>query len=133
MPGSKIQIFNDNAALITKNQVSLLFLWSGAEHTFQIHQPAILVPDLIADRNNLADILDVSFHAPAEKDSENITVRLNLLILDVSDVITSGHLISNADLENLQAQVDQLNGQWNRPEALEHFPMLLAPASGLNT
>ena len=133
MPGSKIQIFNDNAALITKNQVSLLFLWSGAEHTFQIHQPAILVPDLIADRNNLADILDVSFHAPAEKDSENVTVRLNLLILDVSDVITSGHLISNADLENLQAQVDQLNGQWNRPEALEHFPMLLAPASGLNT
>ena len=85
MPETQIQILNDHAALITKNKVSLIFLWSGAPHSFQIHQPDILVPDLVNSPDHLADILDVSFHAPAEKDNENITVRLNLLILDVSE------------------------------------------------
>ena len=133
MPETKIQILNDNAILITKKQVSLLFLWSGAEHAFQIHQPDILVPDLIADREGLADILDVSFHASQKQDSENVTVRLNLLILDVSDAITAGHQINHADLENLQQQVDQLNCQWNLPESLEHFPELRIPVSNLST
>jgi hypothetical protein len=44
MPGTQIQVLNEDAALITKNQVSLLFLWFGAEHTFQICRPEILVP-----------------------------------------------------------------------------------------
>jgi len=133
MPETQIQILNDHAALITKNKVSLIFLWSGAPHSFQIHQPDILVPDLVDSPDHLADILDVSFHAPAEKDNENITVRLNLLILDVSDAIAVGHQINHADLENLQKQVDQLNRQWNCPDSLIHFPKLLIPASGLNT
>ena len=124
MPGTQIQVLNEDAALITKNQVSLLFLWFGAEHTFQICRPEILVPDLIDDPNSLANILDVSFHALQEQDSENITVNLNLLILDITDAINSGHTISSEDLKQLQEQAILLKNHWNSLAALEQFPSL---------
>ena len=70
---------------VKKEGTRLLFVWSGAEHHIAVNLAELLVPEIVATKEELFPILDVSFQASKVNQNKNVTVTLNLLILDVTN------------------------------------------------
>ncbi len=121
MPGTSVAALGKSFIIAEKNGVRLLFLWSGAEHSISIGQADLLVPEIISQKEELAPILDVSFQASEADHNKNVTVTLNLLILDVTDF--PGEL-SEEQIRQLKLQLDVLCGDLKAPRNLKEFPRL---------
>lgn len=124
MPDVRVTLLNQDAAVVEKNGVRLLFIWSGADHQPAITRAELLCPEMVPEQQELLDIIDVSFQASEEEKPKNVTVTLNLLILDITDSAynEAGSEIPAEVLDSLKGQLDGLSGKLSSPEALEHFP-----------
>ncbi|WP_180994663.1 heparinase II/III family protein [Clostridium sp. chh4-2] len=123
MPGTQVTILNNDAALVEKNGVKLLFLWTGAEHQLSLSKADLLSPEMIPSREDLADIIDVAFHAREDQKNQNVTVTLNLMILDLTGSPTEHSNITAEQLNRLKEEASAVCGQLNCPETLERFPI----------
>ena len=147
MPGVQVTLLDPDSALVEKRGVKLLFIWPGASHRLSLCKPELLCPEMIPDKEELADIIDVSFHASEEQENQNVTVTLNLMILDLTgtgsgeegiageqtnrqkDGISEERLnwlkdgISEERLNQLKEETQKLAGRLNQPETLEQFPI----------
>lgn len=123
MPGTQVTILNNDAALVEKNGVKLLFLWTGAEHQLSLGKADLLSPEMIPSGEDLADIIDVAFHAREDQKNQNVTVTLNLMILDLTGSPAERPNISDEQLNRLKEEASAVCGQLNCPETLERFPI----------
>ena len=122
MPDTRAAILNDDAAIVEKHGVRLLFVWNGSEHKIHLEKPELLCPEMVEKEEDLTEIIDVSFQASEEFKAKNITVTLNLLILDISE--KSGELPSDETIQTLKEELESLCGRLNCRESLELFPSL---------
>lgn len=112
-------LLSDDALLVEKNGVKLLFVWSGTEHQIQVDKPDVLSPEMYT-MEQLNDRIRVSFHTLKAK--QNITVTLNLLILDVTEYDSS--LFNPDAIAALSKQLDQACIDLSSKTNLEHFPCI---------
>lgn len=122
MPDTRAAILNDDAAIVEKHGVRLLFVWNGSEHKIRLEKPELLCPEMVENEEDLTEIIDVSFQASEEFKAKNITVTLNLLILDISE--KGGELPSDETIQTLKEELESLCGRLNCRESLELFPSL---------
>lgn len=122
MPDTLVTIIGPSSAIVEKHNVRLLFVWSGASHSIQINHAELLVPEIISTKEELAPILDISFQAEESERSRNVTVTLNLLILDITDSKISE--ITNQQIIALQKQLDTLCKHLSKENALADFPTI---------
>ncbi len=121
MPGALVTAAGDDFALVEKEGARFLFLWSGAPRRVSVTHPELLVPEIIPEKEDLAPILDIAFHALEEDRNKNVTVTLNLLILDITD---SSQALSENKLKDMQARLEALCKDLKAPQALDTFPCL---------
>lgn len=121
MPKTSVAAVGKDFVMAEKEGIRLLFVWSGAEHHIAVSHADLLVPEIIVSKEELFPILDVSFQASKADQNKNVTVTLNLLILDVTD--WNGE-ISNSQIEHLQRQLEVLCKDLSDPKALKSFPAL---------
>ena len=121
MQGTSVAAVGEHFVIVEKEGTRLLFVWSGAEHHIAVNLAELLVPEIVATKEELFPILDVSFQASKADQNKNVTVTLNLLILDVTN--WSGEL-STSQIEHLQRQLELLCKDLSNPKALKSFPAL---------
>lgn len=121
MPAVTVTSLGKHFVTVEKNGVHLLFLWSGASHSISIRQADLLVPEIIPSKEELSPVLDIAFQAPETDKNKNVTVTLNLLILDITKHSGS---VSEHQIETLQNQLDILCKNLKEPQALIDFPVL---------
>lgn len=84
LPDVVLRPIDSRSVLLEKEGVSLLFLWGGNPF-IRIWKNEMLCPDIVPDSGELASIIDVSFAADAEKETDLLVVPQMLVILDVTD------------------------------------------------
>lgn len=120
MDGTHTTLLSNDALLVEKNGVKLLFVWSGTEHQLKLDKADLLCPEMYDTPNVLPDRIKMFFNAPASQNSLNVTVTLNLLILDVTD--SAALDLSPCTVSSLQKQLNDLSNRLNDPASLTQFP-----------
>lgn len=84
--GVKLQTLGDNAILLEKNHAKLLCVWKSSEKfKLTIWKKDDLYPEIFPNKEDINYTIDVLFKADSKKDSENATVRQDVIMLDVSE------------------------------------------------
>lgn len=121
MPGTFVTAIGKSFVLAEKEGVRLLFVWSGADHTVSVRQAELLVPEMVPHKEDLPPILDVSFQASEEDRHRNVTVTLNLLILDITDLVGGFY---KDQIKDMQARLNAICKDLKAPQALKDFPSI---------
>ncbi|MEG7531432.1 MAG: hypothetical protein RSF83_08550, partial [Hungatella sp.] len=109
----------EDAILIEKDRVKVLCLCLGADH-IKLWKNEKLYPEIISKKEDLCDIMDISFQAPEDKRNDIMTVSLQMLMLDVSDMDLE-HFLKEEHMEQLRKKMRKIEGMLNTPQALEEF------------
>lgn len=121
MPGASVAAFGESFVLVEKEEARFLFVWSGAKHAVSIGRADLLVPEMVSKKEDLPPVLDVSFQASEEDKNKNVTVTLNLLILDVTDLPGA---FQEDRIPDLKRRLDAVCEDLKAPQALKTFPDL---------
>lgn len=120
MDGTHATQLSNDALIVEKNGVKLLFVWSGTNHRMQLDKTDLLCPEMYNTPGELSPRIKMFFEAPESQSSLNVTVTLNLLILDITDHHNPD--LSADNIFALQAQLDNLSKNLKDPDSLNHFP-----------
>lgn len=128
MPGTKLTLLDQSTLIMEKNQVTLLWMWMGAEHQIAVKTPRFLCPEPYASQEELCPYLDVSFQGPEHKKRDNITVSLHVLILDITAMALDHNPDSDARGQ-IRARAAALWGTLDKEQSLTDFPTLTSALS----
>ncbi|MEG2700688.1 MAG: heparinase II/III family protein, partial [Hungatella sp.] len=107
-PQTNCKKLAEDAILIEKGRVKVLCLCLGADH-IKLWKNEKLYPEIISKKEDLCDIMDISFQAPEDKRNDIMTVSLQMLMLDVSDMDLE-HFLKEEHMEQLRKKMRKIEG-----------------------
>lgn len=108
----------DNALVLEKEQVTLLFLWNRIS-SIRIWKKEDLYPAIIPDKSQLSTIVDVSFCDDSDEDDIS-TISVPLLILDIT-----GKNLEGLDLAQLSSALDNIISEKDVAAALSRLKTII--------